>query len=94
MSVRDESLYAYQDINNDGTANTQRAVVLAAVRLLEPCSRAGVSKYTKLPINCITGRINELIKSGRIFEYGRAKSPSGRLVNILWTEESRNENKD
>ena len=56
--VNQTSIQAYKELN-DNTSDRQR-LVLNAFRTLEIANNKMISEYLSLPINCITGRYNEL----------------------------------
>lgn len=66
QKVRGTSLLAYVEVLED--LGNRQMEVLKAIDRLEPCNNLMISRDLNLPINCITGRSNELKKKGLIKE--------------------------
>jgi hypothetical protein len=83
--IRESSLRAHDAIQADGTAVTKAARVLAYVRAHPRCSRQDIAKGTGITINCVCGRVNELIESGELLERELDKTDpvSGKRVNTV-----------
>jgi predicted transcriptional regulator len=79
MNVTDTSLAAYDSIA--GQLSEKRKAVLTALKQLEPASNAHVAEFLHWPINCVTGRMNELRKLGFVRPRGKKPGPpTGRFV--------------
>ena len=83
--TRQTSLDAYNELCRSGKANQQRSVVLKAVMdSTRPVTRAELEVSTGMRINCITGRVKELLELGWITETGRREcSVTGNSVYEL-----------
>lgn len=71
MSVRTSSRAAFQEINDNGTASTQRARILAVLvkrTQIDGLTRREIQKLTGIDINAVAGRVNGLMKSGLVAE--------------------------
>lgn len=66
MAIAETSVIAYQDLKDSGALGNQQRLILAAV--IPGCryTRSELADITGLPINVITGRVNELVKAGRL----------------------------
>ena len=89
MTVTQTSLFAYQEVQPKiGNRHQQILGCLAHISTLTLrtiCLNNGqISELTKLPINCVTPRVNELVKSGLIEQYKKAKDPETRRLAIFW----------
>jgi hypothetical protein len=62
--MADTSLLAYFDPEAQAKRPTQKAQIVDALGRHGYLTRHQLSQYTGLPINVITGRVNELIKAG------------------------------
>ena len=86
MAIKDTSIIAYHDITETGVATTQKERVFLAVKSVGEVTRQELSVQTELPINVVCGRINELIKEGRLFEFEpRPCRITGRLARPVST---------
>jgi len=56
--MQQTSLEAYKEISSELSSRCFQ--VYKAIREIEPCTLAMISKRMNLPINCITGRVFEL----------------------------------
>lgn len=80
--MRQTSLNTYRDITETGlTGDRQREVyeVLKADNL----TNLEIASSLNLPINCITGRTNELVNMGFIEKKGKRIQATGREA-IVW----------
>jgi len=76
------SLLAYAEILED--LGSKQAKVYHAIRELRSCSNTMISKYLRLPINCIVGRVFELRSYGIVMEDKKdICQVTGKLV-IWW----------
>lgn len=60
-----------------------RAKVMAELCRHSPCTRQELSAVTGIPINCVTGRVRELVEVGLIYEEGDRRGESGKPQAIL-----------
>lgn len=80
--MRDTQLDAYDSIRAE--LSRRQFQVFEILGRLGVMSNRQLSVELKLPINQITGRTNELIKAGQIYEYDKVKDLiTGRTV-IRW----------
>ena len=83
--IRATSKAAFIELNESGKAATKRIQVMWCVAANPGCSRLDVSRLTGIPINCVCGRVNELLAAGTLRENGCKHDPdSGRSVNRLY----------
>lgn len=75
MTVAFTSRLAYDELKDSGNLGKQKRAVLAAVRPGLFYTRSELSELTGLPINCICGRVRELLDEGRL-EEGKARQCS------------------
>ncbi len=68
MTVRDTSREAYRDLKLTGKAQSRAMTIYAWVAEHGPATRAEIAEGTKIRINAVTGRVNELIKRGLLVE--------------------------
>jgi len=85
MTVRATSLLAHEDIQSDGTAESQRIIILHFLRRYpDGLTRAEISSLMGISINAVCGRINELLEFGTIYEEGkRINQQTGKMNMIL-----------
>jgi len=69
--IRQTSLFAHQDIQEDGTAESQRMTILRFIRNNPGMTRNEISYNSGIRINAVCGRVNELIKTLSIYEDGK-----------------------
>ena len=79
---RQTSRQAYQELIESGKQRTQCEVIL---NLIENSNHSytlkEISRALSIEINAVSGRVNDLKKTGKIVEYSRRKcSITGRLV--------------
>jgi hypothetical protein len=93
--VHKNSVEAYREAFAGQKFNTQRANVMRAILTLQnnnfnlDCTRRVLSVWLTLPINCVCGRVNELLKAGVIKEGQNVKcATSGKMVATLLTLEA------
>ncbi len=80
--MRDTQLDAYDSIRTE--LSRRQFQVFEILGRLGVMSNRQLSVELRLPINQITGRTNELIKAGQIYEYDKVKDLiTGRTV-IRW----------
>ena len=81
-NMRDTQLDAYDSIQNE--LSRRQFQVFEVLGRIGVMSNRQLSVELGLPINQITGRTNELIKAGQIYEYDKVKDLiTGRTV-IRW----------
>ncbi|MAG27435.1 hypothetical protein CMI47_18030 [Candidatus Pacearchaeota archaeon] len=86
MAVETTSKIAYLEINTDGTARTQKKVILEAVRHHYELHGEGMSLkeivlLTGYEINAVSGRVNDLKKLKLLETIEKRKcSVTGRLI--------------
>ena len=79
MPVRDTSIVAVRELNRTGRAASLRAIIHAAVKHNgAPMTRNEISVRTGLPINTVSGRVNQLVKIGMLIDLPYVMTPSGR----------------
>ena len=66
--MRDTSLAAYWSERLSGRISHQQSIILENLAVYGGATRAELSKSTNLPINCICGRVNELLKAGYVVD--------------------------
>lgn len=66
MTVAETSIAAYNGLKDSGSLGKQKRQVLAAILPGARYTRSELSDITGLPINCVTGRVRELIDEGRL----------------------------
>lgn len=82
--VRCTSKAAFIDNEKTGFNSTKRAQIFNYILEHPGCSRGDIERGLEMKINCVTGRVNELLESGLIREEGcKHDSVSGRSVNCL-----------
>jgi len=62
--IQDTTLEAYHKINPE--LGERQLLVLNALKELECATNSMISQHLNIPINCITGRTNELRKKGLV----------------------------
>lgn len=84
--VRNTSLAAYRDNEESGLNSSKRTQVFEFIYSNPGCSRADIARgIDEMTINCVCGRVNELLVNGSIHENGcKHDSFSGRSVNRLF----------
>ena len=78
-NVSSTSIAAYLDMQSGGKLGHQHEVILSAIKPDSDYSLQELSKLTNLPINCVSGRCNEL-RIARRLEIGRKRKCS--ITNI------------
>lgn len=89
MSVANTSRQAYQYVKPK--LNGRRKQVYEAIKKLEPVENLRIAEYLGLPINQITGRVNELWKMGLVQVEMTAKNSNGKTAKFwshkVWGED-------
>jgi len=71
----------YQEIVKDGTVGKQAQKILNLLFKSSPLSLREIKDKTEIEINAVSGRVNDLKKTGNVVECNRRKcSISGRLI--------------
>lgn len=91
MSVRNTSKAAYLANQESGFNSTKRAKIFNYIFENPGCSRADIERgLLGIKINCVCGRVNELLTSGAVIELGcKHDVETGRSVNCLYVSGSR-----
>lgn len=66
MTVAETSIRAYADLKDSGDLGNQQRAIMAAILPGTRYTRSELVDITGLPINIVTGRVNELVKAGRL----------------------------
>ena len=80
--IQQTSIEAYASIQ-DGLSKRQQEV-LTVLTVCGAQSNREISVCLNLPINCVTGRVNELVDSGVIFEKYKVKDTITNRTVIRW----------
>ena len=88
MGVAQTSLWAYRDIKEK--LGKRHKLVYDALCKIEPAHNSQIAEYLGLPINQITGRVNELQHLGMIQIEKIDKNERGRKVKF-WSTIDRND---
>ena len=82
MTVQSTSIKAYYDDASQRAFATQREFIYYVVQTAKHPSLTDISRLTKLRINAVTGRVNELEQEGRIHKESTKIDPfSKKEVN-------------
>jgi Mn-dependent DtxR family transcriptional regulator len=82
--IQQTSIQSYQQTLQEPKTDTIRNTIYRLVNTHQNLSRNDIQRITKLPINTITGRVNELIEMGYITAAGTKKDRlTNRNVQIL-----------
>lgn len=79
---RQTSISAYNGIIEDGTAQSQIMRIYSFLKT-NRASRREISMKLNLEINAVCGRVNELIKSGKVRIVGVTQCPTTRKQTEL-----------
>jgi hypothetical protein len=85
LNARESSLLAYDEIQADGMATTKRAAIASWLSRHPRSSRADIVRGTGFTINCVCGRVAELLEDHEIFEreIDKVDPVTGKKVNTL-----------
>lgn len=85
MPVHRISIKNYERMKRDNRIGPQQRIVIMALYQSEnPLTRTELSYATGLPINVITGRVNEMVKLNFISECGERKCTiTGMKVSVI-----------
>ena len=76
----------YQEIVSDGTVTKQADIILQLLLNSSPLSLREIQQKTKIEINAVSGRVNDLKKNGEVLESEKRKcSISGRSITPVTT---------
>lgn len=85
MTVRNTSIAAHRENQESGFNSSKRTLVFEFIFSNPGCSRSDIERGVDMKINCVTGRVNELLAIGHIHENGCKHDPiTGRSVNRLY----------
>ena len=84
---RTTSIMAYKTINEDGTATSQRQIILDMINNISNVNKSfgfslkEISRQTGFEINAVSGRVNELKKDDLVKECTKRRCRiTGRLI--------------
>ena len=81
--IRQTSILAYRDISEDGTALSQKEVILNYIKNYSSgLTRNDISLELSIKINAVCGRTRELIKAGLVEEIGKRHDPFTNKLNM------------
>ena len=88
MGVRSTSKQAYSQVQESGLTTAQREQILEYLSAEDsPRTLREIQEFTLIDINAVSGRCNEMKKTGSLFEHPKRKcSITGRLVTPLSPE--------
>jgi len=85
--TRITSRKAYKEINKDGTARSQKDMILFAINMIPESDKdfgltlKEIARQTRIEINAVSGRVNDLKKEELVEECNKRKCRiTGRLV--------------
>ncbi len=85
--MRDTSLAAYWSERLSGRISHQQSIILENLAVYGGATRAELSKSTNLPINCICGRVNELLRAGYVVDDMITRDEdTGKQVHVVRLE--------
>jgi len=82
-AMRATSLLTFIEREDEGLNMTQEDKVYECLKECGAHTALELVPLLMLPINCITGRLNELVKQGRVIEVSRKIQDTGRKA-IVW----------
>lgn len=85
MPVQQTSKNIYYEMQENGTLNEQEKLVYSFFKKCGPSTDREVSAYSNIDINIITGRRNDLIKKGHIYESNKRKCLITGNTAIEWS---------
>ena len=77
--TRTTSRLAYREINADGTLRSQRDIIFSAIAMIPEHDKSfglslkEIARQTRIEINAVSGRVNDLKKDGSIEECSKRK---------------------
>lgn len=89
MPVRETSKKVYKEINEEGKIGEQaQAILYYLIGSTCPLSLQEIKVGTKIDINAVSGRVNDLKKAGKVFEHAKRKCTiTGRTITPVWHKE-------
>ena len=85
--TRITSRKAYKEINEDGTVRSQKDMILFTINMIPESDKdfgltlKEIARQTRIEINAVSGRVNDLKKDGSVEECTKRKCRiTGRLV--------------
>jgi len=82
--LRQTSLDAHNDIQSDGTAQTQKDKIKDFLkRFSDGLTRNEIHRLLGIQINAVCGRVNSLLKEGLIEEVGKRKDRFSNKENYI-----------
>lgn len=86
MTVRATSKAAILELRDGGKLGTKCRQIINYVARNPGCTRKEIADNVPgMTINCVSGRVHELLKSGDLFESGcKHDEITGRSVNLLF----------
>ena len=82
--MKETSIHAYKHLIETGELSRQQVMVLAVVNELGQATRQEISRHSGIPINCVCGRVNELLNRGLVAEEeARTCNVTGHTANPL-----------
>ena len=80
--MQETSLIAYANLLEN--LGERQMDVYKVIHRMGPISNTEISDYLHLPINCITGRTNELVKKEMVMEAKKDLCPITNKLVIFW----------
>lgn len=81
--IRQTSIEAYHEIESDGTALSQEDRVFGFIQSFDGLTRNEISRNLSIPINAVCGRVNSLIRQGRVYEDGKRPDKYSQKQNYI-----------
>lgn len=81
--IHANSMAAYIALRDSGELQPKELLVLEALERFGPLTRQELPAVTGMPINCITGRVNSLLKKQAIVEDGSKRNERTGKDNAL-----------
>ena len=82
MTVTNTSLQAFEYVRD--SLGERQSQVLDAIYKLQYCTNTQIAKYLHIPINCVTGRTNELRKKDLVIKSHVSWDPLTRQKATYW----------
>jgi predicted transcriptional regulator len=85
MGIRCTSKAAFIENEHSGANSTKRAQIFSFILTHPGCSRGDIERKVGIKINCVSGRVSELLQSKLIYEEGcKHDEHTGKSVNKLF----------
>ena len=81
--MKQTSIKAYESIKKEGLLNNMQGIVFNGILKFGPITNQSLAVRLSLPINCVTGRTNELVKRELVQEIDKVTQPNGKSA-IRW----------